>query len=144
MAHALKLHHTLILVKPLNPTASIFHKLLNPRPQLRLMQRKIIHSPNPHENLTGKPLSNSIHQTSTSSTEVIRHCLVRTDGLGLPEGAEIGFPAEVFEVGRENGEVGGEHGGSYFAAVGAVADECCYEAWAMEGLWGVRDGDRWI
>lgn len=43
--------------------------------------------------------------------------------------------SEMAQMRRKDREVGGEHGGGDFAAVGAVADECCYEAWvAWEGL----------
>ena len=42
----------------------------------------------------------------------------------------------------EDREIGGEHGGGYFAAVSAVADEGCYEAGGFEwlGRGGVREG----
>jgi hypothetical protein len=43
------------------------------------------------------------------------------------------------QVRRKDREIGGEHGGGDFAAVGAVADECRYEAWVVwEGLRGVN------
>jgi hypothetical protein len=69
------------------------------------MQRKIIHGPDPQENLPWESLSNPVHKPSARPTEVIRHILMRTDGFGLPEGAEIGFTADVSHVGTENAEV---------------------------------------
>jgi len=36
----------------------------------------------------------------------------------------------MLQVRVGDGEIGGEHGGGYFAAVGAVADKCVDEAGA--------------
>lgn len=54
---------------------------------------------------------------------MICHFATRSDGLRLAPRLEIVAAAEVFEVGVGDDEVGGEHGGGDFAAVGAVAEE---------------------
>lgn len=60
----------------------------------------------------------------------------RRDGAALAEGFEVGAAAQVLEVAVGDGEVGGEHGGSDFVAVGTVADEGVDEAGALGGLRG--------
>ena len=54
---------------------------------------------------------------------MIRHGIVRCDGLGLRELGQLGFPADVLDRGGGDDEVGGEHRCGDFAAVGTVAYE---------------------
>ena len=65
---------------------------------------------------------------------MIGHGAPGGDGVVLGEGFEVGSAAEVLEVGVGDGEVGGEHGGGDFVAVGAVADEGGEEARAVGWL----------
>lgn len=137
---------------PLNPT----HKKLSerdpqnsPRLQHPLMQIKIIHGPNPQNPILRTPRTDSIHQTPTGPTKVIRHCVACRDGVALGKFPEVLLAAEVGKGGGGDAEVGGEHRRGDFAAVGAVADEGGAEVLALgwlcvilrwPGLWTTRLG----
>ena len=90
------------------------------------MQIKIIHRPNAQYTRSRKSGPDTIHEGTARGAKVIRHIAARSDGLRLAPGFEVVAAAEVFEVGVGDDEVGGEHGGGDFAAVGAVADEGVY------------------
>ena len=74
---------------------------------------------------------------------MVRHRVARGNGLAIAPGLEVVTAAEVLEVGVVDGEVGGMHGGGYFVAVGAVADEGVDEAGALCWLKGTRIMSEW-
>ena len=90
------------------------------------MQIQIINRPNAQYTRSRKPRPDTIHECTARGAEIIGHIATRSDGLRLAPGFEVVLAAEVFEVGVGDDEVGGEHGGGDFAAVGAVADEGVY------------------
>lgn len=65
---------------------------------------------------------------------MVFHGITRSDGLVLRELGELALPAGVLNRGATDDEVGGEHAGSDFAAVGAVADEGVDQVVARGGL----------
>lgn len=130
---------TLHPLQSMPPTHPILRKLLHRRLQPRLVQRKIIHAPNPQDTHPRKRRANAIHQAPTRLAEEVRHRVVLAfffdkDGLVLAPRFWVGLAAEVREVRVEDGEVGGEHGGCEFVAVGAIAEEAANEAGTMGGL----------
>lgn len=116
----LKLHCAL---RALKPTNAILRKLLNPRLQNRLMKIEIIHSPNPRNQHTRVPRRDAIHERAADGAEVVFHRIAGLDGFVLREFGELLTAALVSGFGGLDDEVGGEHGGGDFAAVGAGADE---------------------
>lgn len=59
---------------------------------------------------------------------MILHGVAALDGFALRELGEFLAATDVFGLGGEDAEVAGEHARGDFAAVGAVADECAYQA----------------
>lgn len=112
--------HSLRATKPAHTVLSI---LLNPRFQLSLMQMEVIHSADAHDTIPRKSRADTIHERATRGAEVIGHFVPGFDGLRLAEAFQVVSPADVFQVRVGDDEVGCEHGGCDFAAVGAVADE---------------------
>jgi hypothetical protein len=92
--HALKLPHPLNSLQPPHPALD---KLLSLRPQLRLMQLQIIHSPNPTETQPGKPTAAAIHQSATDGAETASHRVACADGLAGGVGCELVLAADVDE-----------------------------------------------
>jgi hypothetical protein len=119
----------IVALHPAKPSNTILDELLSPRSKLRLMQRKVIDSPDPKDTHTRKPLPNTIHQGTTSTTEKISHEFTRRNRLAVRVLRELVAAAHMCQVTVANDEVGGEHGSCDFAAVCAVADECVDKAW---------------
>ena len=128
---------SLYLLHPLHrtqPRHSTLRELLHPRLQLRLHQLKIINRPNPQDTHARKGRTNTIHQRTTSAAKVIRHHMLRGDRLGLAVSLEVFLTAEMVEMGVAHGEIGSEHGGGDFVAVGTIAEEGVDKTWLLGGL----------
>ena len=134
----------------LEPAHPILDKLLNPRPELLLMQIEIIHRPNPQHTLPLQPGTHPAHQRPTHRTEVVRHRVARRDGFGLLEFSQLLPAPDVLDGRVGDDEVGREARGRDLAAVGAVADERVDQVRAGRRLgengvscvwpWGTGDG----
>lgn len=99
----------------------ILGELLHPRLQLGLMQRIIIHRPNPHDFVSWKSRSHTVHQRSADGAEEICHFAAGFDRVALGVAGEFVFTAKMFDASVGNDEVGCEHRGGDFATIGAVA-----------------------
>ena len=95
---------------------------------------EIVHGANAQDALPRRARTDTVHERAARGAKVIRHGIARGDGPRLTEGFQIVAAAQVPEVGVRDGEVGREHGGGDFAAVGAVADEAVDEARALGWL----------
>jgi hypothetical protein len=124
----------IVALHPTKPSNTILDELLPPRSKLRLMQRKVIDSPDPKDTHTRKPLPDTIHQGTTSTAEIISHEFTRRNRLAIRVLRELVAAAHMGQVAVANDEVGGEHGSRDFAAVCAVADERVDETWGRRGL----------
>ena len=78
--------------------------------------------------------ADAVHKGAARGAEVIGHGVARSDGTRLAKGLQVVAAAHVLEVGVRDGEVGREHGGGDFAAVGAVADEAVDQTGALGRL----------
>lgn len=95
---------------------------------------EIVHGANAQNAHTGEARTDAVHERAARGTEMVGHGVAGGDGARLAEGFQIVAAADVLEVSGGDGEVGGEHGGGDFAAVGAVADEGVEEGWALGWL----------
>lgn len=116
------------------PTHAILLKRLNPRLELRLLQLEIVNRADSRDRHAWVSARSPVHQRSADGAEAVLHRVARRGRLVLLEARELVLAAQVFEVRVSDDEVGGEHGGGDFAAVGAVAEECVHETFAGGGL----------
>jgi hypothetical protein len=124
----------IVALHPAKPSNTVLDELLPPWFKLRLMQRKVIDSPDPKDAHIRKPLPNTIHQGTTSTAEKISHEFTRRNRLAIRVLRELVAAAHMCQVAVANDKVGGEHGSCDFAAVCAVADECVDKTWGRCGL----------
>lgn len=110
----LELYRTLCALEPTN---TILRILLKPGLQHGLMEIVIIHSSDPGHQETREARRDAVHQRAADGAKVVLHDIARLDGLALCELGELVAAANVGGLILANDEVGGEHGGSDFAAV---------------------------
>ncbi|CAK5266600.1 unnamed protein product, partial [Mycena citricolor] len=136
------LGHPFKLLCPINtfqPAHPILRKLLDLRPQLRLVQAKVIHRPDPQDAVPRPRRPDAVHQRPARRAEVVRHRVaLARHGAALRVRREVLAAADVRQVRVRDGEVGREHGRGDLAAVGAVAHECVDEPRAFGWLWRLR------
>lgn len=134
----------------MEPAHSILGELLDPGFQLGLVQMEIVHGADAQDAHPGKAGPDAIHERAARGAKVVGHGLARGDAALLAKGLEVVAAARVLEVLVRDGEVGREHGGGDFVAVGAVADEAVDQPRALGGLRGVEEavlesgGLEWI
>jgi hypothetical protein len=107
----------------MQPTDTALNELLLSRFQLILKQIEIIYGTDAQNALARGTRADAVHERTARGTEVVSHGVARGDGAALTVGFQVVAATEVLEVRVLDGEVGGEHGGSEFVAVEAVADE---------------------
>ncbi len=110
------------------PAHTVLGKLLHSGLQLGLGQVEIVHGADAQDACSREPRADAVHERPARGAEVVGHGSVQADAVVLAPGLEVVLAAQVLQVGVGDDEVGGEHGGGDFAAVGAVADEGVDEA----------------
>ena len=95
---------------------------------------EIVNGADAQDALAGPARADAVHERAARGAEVVGHGVARGDGAGLAKGLQVVAAAQVPEVLVRDGEVGREHGGGDFAAVGAVADEAVDQAGALGWL----------
>ncbi len=117
------------------PANTILREHLKLRLQFRLVQLQIIHRADPGDAHAWEPRAPSVHQGAADRAEVVGHVVPGGDGLALAVLREFVLAFDVLERAVFDDEVGGEHGGGDFAAVGAC---CVVENQLMILLGGVK------
>ena len=72
-----------VTLHPSKPGNAILDKLFSPRPEFCFMQREIIDCSDPENTYAGKPLTNTIHESSAGAAEMIGHEFACSDGLAV-------------------------------------------------------------
>ena len=86
------------------------------------MQLQIIHRPHPPKVQTRKPRALPVHVCAADTAERVCHRVAAGDRGALTPARELVGAGEPGDVAVFEDEVGAEHGGGDFAAVGAVAE----------------------
>ncbi len=114
-------------------------KLLHFGFELGLVQIEIVNGADAQDALPGRTRADAVHEGAARGAEEIGHVVAGAYGTLLAPCLEGVAAAQVLEVRVGDGEVGCEHGGGDFVAVGAVADEGVDQAGAL-GRLGVFAG----
>lgn len=92
-----------------HPFTPILLERLNARPELRLMQLKVVNSAYARYAHTRKATAAPIHECSTNAAETIFHVVTRCNGAVLAETGELVFTAQMLQMSILDNEVGGKH-----------------------------------
>ena len=116
------------------PAHAFLNKLLDLGFDLSLGQMEIVNGADAQDALARAAGADAVHERAARGAEVVGHGVARGDGPRLAKGLKVVAAAHVLEVRVGDGEVGCEHGGGDFAAVGAVADEAVDQTGALGWL----------
>lgn len=103
--------YMLLHIRLPHPLTPILLKRLNPRLELRLLQREIINRANAWNTHTRRAAAAPVHERAADAAEAIFHVVAGSDGGVLAEAGQEIFAARVMQVGITDDEVGGEHAG---------------------------------
>ena len=102
------------------------------------MQRKVVDGADAHVFDVGGCGGVTVHERAAGVAPAVGHAIPGGGRRGLAPFLDLFLSTDISDMGVLGGEVGGEHGRRYLAAVGAVADEGVDQAFARSRLKDTR------
>ena len=101
----------LLHARRLQPRTPVLLKRLNPRFELRLLQRKIINRTDPRNTSSRISRAPPVHERAADTAETILHVIARSNRLLLSKSSELILATQVLHVRVFYHKIGGEHAG---------------------------------